>query len=258
MITGTLLSFAASVALPDRAVSEATTTFFKATRQTSEALSSAAIGELSRRCAPYVAPTTVAAIIRTESRGKPLALYVNGARQPKPQRSVAEAVATARTYTAAGYSVDLGLGQINSRNMARLGLTWNTVFDPCTNIAALGRVISENYAAALVGREPQTALRIAFSLYNTGSRTRGFRNGYVDRVVGHAGVSLAQETDPPLPAVEASDGRLEIVAENTAIATAADFRQPAPAPWNIFARAAQSRRAMPQSATIRSMSVWSD
>jgi type IV secretion system protein VirB1 len=151
------------------------------------AYSAAAILALASQCAPNVAPQTVVAIVQTESHGRPFALNVNGGSQPPAQADAASAAATAQRYIATGYSVDLGLGQINSRNMRWLGLTWDTVFDPCTNIAALGRVITQNYNAAIPGRDPQSALRVALSLYNTGSTSRGFRNGYVAKVVGNAG-----------------------------------------------------------------------
>jgi type IV secretion system protein VirB1 len=144
---------------------------------------------LASQCAPTVAPDTALAIIITESHGDPFALNVNGARQPLRQKSAADAAFTARRYIAAGYSVDLGLGQINSRNMRALGLTWDTIFDPCTNIAALGQILTQNYNSVSAGRDPQSALRMAFSLYNTGNRSRGFRNGYVAKVVGNAGVA---------------------------------------------------------------------
>ena len=94
--------------------------------------SAAAIFSLASQCAPSVAPQTVFAIVQTESNGRPFALNVNGGSQPPPQANAASAAATAQRYIAAGYSVDLGLGQINSRNMRWLGLTWETVFDPCT------------------------------------------------------------------------------------------------------------------------------
>ena len=110
--------------------------------------SAAAILALASQCAPTVAPATVLAIVQTESRGDPFALNVNGGRQPTRQSNTTVAAATAQRYIAAGYSVDLGLGQINSRNMRWLGLTWETVFDPCTNVAALGRVLTTNYNAA--------------------------------------------------------------------------------------------------------------
>lgn len=87
----------------------------------------AAILVLASQCAPNVAPETMLAIIQTESGGDPFALNVNGGREPARQTSAADSAATARHCVTAGYSVDLGLGQINSRNMRWLGLTWDTV-----------------------------------------------------------------------------------------------------------------------------------
>lgn len=100
----------------------------------------AAILGLAAQCAPSVAPSTIAAIVHTESKGYQFALNVNGAaRQPRRADTAAHAARIARSYIARGYSVDLGLGQINSRNMRALGLTWESVFDPCINIGAGGQ-----------------------------------------------------------------------------------------------------------------------
>ena len=207
------------------------------------AYSAATLLALASQCAPSVAPETVLAIIQTESSGEPFALNVNGGRQPARQSNGADAAATARHYVVAGYSVDLGLGQINSRNMRWLGLTWETVFDPCTNVAALARVLTTNYNTVSAGRDPQTALRVALSMYNTGSQTRGFRNGYVAKVVGNAGIADTQlsytaTASQPI-AVASSDPRTIIVEEN-----AAQQAPPRPAPpprWNLFERAAYER-----------------
>lgn len=212
------------------------------------AYSAAAILALASQCAPSVAPETVLAIIQTESSGEQFALNVNGGRQPARQGNAADAAATARRYVAAGYSVDLGLGQINSRNMRWLGLTWETVFDPCTNVAALARVLTTNYNAAKAGRDPQTALRVALSMYNTGSQTRGFRNGYVAKVVGNAGVvstaSLYRDEMPAgaIAAPASVDPRGNLAAENTALPTPILQARPAPPPkWKVFERAAYDR-----------------
>jgi type IV secretion system protein VirB1 len=212
------------------------------------AYSAAAILALASQCAPSVAPETVLAIIQTESRSDPFALNVNGGRQPTRQINAADAAATARRFVAAGYSVYLGLGQINSRNMRWLGLTWETVFDPCTNVAALGRVLTANYNSAKDGRDPQTALRVALSMYNTGSQTRGFRNGYVAKVVGNAGVadtSTSYATNLPSVAVAApasGDLRELLASENAAPQAPTLQTRPAPPPrWNVFERAAYDR-----------------
>ena len=212
------------------------------------AYSAAAILALASQCAPSVAPETVLAIIQTESSSDPFALNVNGGRQPARQTNAADAAATARRYVAAGYSVDLGLGQINSRNMRWLGLTWETVFDPCTNVAALARVLTTNYNTARAGRDPQTALRVALSMYNTGSQTRGFRNGYVAKVVGNAGISTSgvpyAPTFPAAAVAAPANGDLSelLTLENTAPQAPVAKPRPAPPPkWNVFERAAYDR-----------------
>ena len=210
--------------------------------------STAAIFSLASQCAPSVAPETVVAIVRTESGGHPFALNVNGGRQPARQTNAADAAATAQRFVAAGYSVDLGLGQINSRNMRWLGLTWETVFDPCTNVAALARVLTTNYNTVKAGRDPQTALRVALSMYNTGSHTRGFRNGYVAKVVGNAGIADAGATNATsLPAAafavpESGDLRERLTSENEAPPRPMLQARPTPPPkWNVFERAAYER-----------------
>ncbi|MBA3678325.1 MAG: lytic transglycosylase domain-containing protein [Sphingosinicella sp.] len=208
------------------------------------AYSAAAIMALASQCAPNVAPQTVLAIVQTESRGRSFALNVNGASQPPAPTSAASAVATAKRYIAGGYSVDLGLGQINSRNMRWLGLTWDTVFDPCTNIAALGTVLTSNFNSVKSGRDPQTALRVALSMYNTGSQTRGFRNGYVAKVVGNAGVA---DTSPAALITASGSGDLrEMVAAETATPQAlSPPPRPLPPPkWNVFERAGYDRETL--------------
>jgi type IV secretion system protein VirB1 len=136
-------------------------------------------------CAVNVAPVTVAAIVGVESGGNPIALNINGLGRAVHPRTPAEAAALARRYIAAGYSVDLGLMQINSGNLAALGYTIEDALDPCRNIAGGGKIIRADYAAA-VDRfgEGQRALLAAFSAYNTGSFERGFENGYVSRYFG--------------------------------------------------------------------------
>ena len=207
------------------------------------AFPTASILALASQCAPTVAPETVLAIVQTESSGDSFALNVNGGPQPTSPSNAVDAAATARRFVAAGYSVDLGLGQINSRNMRRLGLTWETVFDPCTNIAALGQILTQNYNAVKAGRHPQAALRVALSLYNTGNTARGFRNGYVAKVLGNTGI--ADRAIPNAPAAlstpAASTGDLRtIIASQNAGPLLRDRPAPPPA-WNVFERAAYDR-----------------
>ena len=216
-------------------------------------LPAAVVMGLAAQCAPNVAPVTIAAVVQTESQGFELAINVNGlGRKVAQPTSVAQAVEIGRSYVAQGYSVDLGLGQINSRNMKALGLTWDNVFDPCTNIAAAGAVISGNYHSVSAGLHPQRALRIALSMYNTGSRSRGISNCYVRRVVGNAGFSdgiqpisvrIAALTPPDTGKPASASAQLAaLVAENTSEAEQPSAAPPPPPPsWDVFATAAYAR-----------------
>jgi len=157
---------------------------------------------LIQECAPQVALSTMQAVIRTESGFNPNALNINGggrlARQPSSRR---EATAWAHWLITRGYSVDLGLMQINSANLPRLGLTASTVFDPCRNLQAGASILVDNYNRALrESKNSRTALLKAISAYNTGNFHGGFRNGYVARVVRAPAVApqIAEQDVPPL------------------------------------------------------------
>jgi type IV secretion system protein VirB1 len=123
-----------------------------------------------------VAPATMKAIVLEESRGHPYAIHDARTRQALFPSTQAEAIATASRLLAEGSRIDAGLAQINSSNWEWLGLTAQTVFDPCTNLRAGERVILDAYI-----RTPST-VEAALSRYGTGDPTRGIGVGYVARI----------------------------------------------------------------------------
>lgn len=136
---------------------------------------------LISQCAYNTHPDTVKAIIKVESAGNPIAIGVNygGGKSRKPNNAT-EAALIARSLIANGKNIDMGLMQINSANMKRLGLSTEAMFDQCTNIRIGTKILSANYAQAVDIYGPgENALRAALSAYNTGSMVKGFRNGYV-------------------------------------------------------------------------------
>lgn len=140
-----------------------------------------AITALAQQCAPEVATEAVVPLVMTESSGNDLSININ--KGPRVRvRSVAQGVALVRRYIAAGYTVDVGLAQLNSANFARLGVTVEQVFDPCTNLQLASSMLQEAYRLASRHYNGLDAISATYSLYNTGTLTRGFRNGYVDRV----------------------------------------------------------------------------
>jgi type IV secretion system protein VirB1 len=135
-------------------------------------------------CAPNVHPDTAMRIIHHESGSNPYAIGINGpwklSRQPSNKE---QAIATAQMLINAGVSIDMGYSGINSKNLQRFGLTTETVFDPCQNVRAMEKHLSDSYARAVKRHGPgQMALRETLSEYNTGNPINGQRNGYVDKV----------------------------------------------------------------------------
>lgn len=173
---------------------------------------------LAQQCAPTVAPETLLAVVHAESDFDPLVVAVNGApRQVLHPATPGAAAVIATRLIGEGKSVDLGLGQINSRNLAPLGLTVADAFDPCRNLAASAQVLQAGYLrAAPAPGDEQAGLRTAFSFYNTGDPARGYRNGYVDRVR-----RAAAKVVPALRSTAASPPHV-----------------PAPPAWDVFARPA--------------------
>jgi len=145
---------------------------------------------LQTECA---APTTWSLLERmakVESGFDTDAIHDNTAGQSYHPPSDEAASALARGLVAEGHSVDAGIMQVNSANWPRLGLTAETVFDPCRSIAAGSEILG------------------LVSAYNTGSPIRGIRNGYAARVIGAAadgplrpaaGASTPRVTGPPSP-----------------------------------------------------------
>lgn len=150
------------------------------------ALDATVLAALLQTCAPNVAPATMVAIIQVESQGDPYRIGINsGAILRRQPTSSADAIATARSLLRRGANFDAGLMQINSANFARLGLTPETLFDPCTNLSAGARVLGDNYGRARDAGHSDP-LQAAISEYNTGSPSRGLQNGYVGRVYAAA------------------------------------------------------------------------
>lgn len=197
--------------------------------------------DLAQQCAPSVAPATILSIAHAESSLDTLAINVNNGPRLRPATDAADAARLARRYIAAGYSVDLGLGQINSNNLGWLGLSVEDAFDPCRNLAAAARVIGLNYrTAARSGASGQEAMGIALSLYNTGRPRRGFANGYVARVYRSAAIVTQGLGAPPsIAAPVRQSGAAQEAPATLSPESQAPARTPAPAPsWDVFARPA--------------------
>ena len=157
---------------------------------------------LALACSPQVHLTTAHALVAVESAFNPWAIGVVGGSLQRQPRHRTEALATALALQAAGRNFSVGLGQINLGNFQRLGLSLESAFEPCSNLAAMQTVLSECFERAR-RKSPsrsgdQVALRAALSCYYSGNFTTGFRHGYVGKVVAAARIPLPISQHTPI------------------------------------------------------------
>ena len=153
---------------------------------------------LAQQCAPAVHPVTMAAIIRVESTFNPFAIGVVGGRLERQPTNKAEAIATAKALTAAGYNFSLGMGQVNRYNLSRYGLDYQSAFEPCANLKAASLILQDCYSRAKAkGMTDANALQAALSCYYSGNFSTGFKQdfkgqpSYVQKVLNSAAVGVA-------------------------------------------------------------------
>jgi type IV secretion system protein VirB1 len=166
----------------------------------------AVIVSLAQRCAPEVATEALVPLVVTESGGNALAININKGPRVRAS-SAAHGAALVRRYVTAGYSVDVGLAQINSANFAQLSVTAEQLFEPCTNLRLASTMLQQGYELASRHYSGRDAISATYSLYNTGTLTRGFRNGYVARVWSAARMLGLIQAPPPLPVPAAPASR---------------------------------------------------
>ena len=172
--------------------------------------------DIAQHCAPAVSVSTMAAIVKTESSFNPLAIGINvDKNEKKPKiatpKTANEAVTTANWLLSHGYNIDIGLGQINSANLSRLGVSVDDMFNPCSNINAAGTILKGNYSSYLKDApNEQAALRAAISGYNTGSPTKGFGNGYVKAVISNSNFANLNSIEIHVPDLVPSNDTAEL------------------------------------------------
>lgn len=188
---------------------------------------------LAQQCAPYTAPQTMAAIVRTESSFNPYAIGVVGGRLQRQPRALDEAVATATALHQAGWNFSVGLAQVNKHNLPKYKLSYEQAFDPCANLRAGSHILAECYGRAKVkfpGQE-QAALNAAFSCYYSGNFTRGFKSdrkgdpSYVQKVIANA--DIPAKAIPVVPAIAGKKPQRDAAAVPAQPVTAVSSSAPA-------------------------------
>jgi type IV secretion system protein VirB1 len=107
-----------------------------------DAMTLAAVLALASQCAPSLDQNLIAGIAKHESGLNPLVLHDNTISRRYAPGTASEARALAADLIhVQGHSVDLGFMQINSRNLAYLGLPESEAFDACHSIKAAATLL---------------------------------------------------------------------------------------------------------------------
>ncbi len=156
---------------------------------------------LLHSCAPRAALNTMLAVATTESAFHPYAISLNSPvtlakrigrsnqtvqleRQPESRQ---EARLWMRWLLERNVTVSVGLLQVNSENATRFHIAPEDLLDPCTNIAVGSQLLAEAFATQKhFDPNDQAALLRALSVYNTGTSSLGFYNGYVAQILRNA------------------------------------------------------------------------
>ena len=154
-----------------------------ATIASASPISEASFNQLALSCAPGAAVSTLRAVAVVESHFDPLAVRDNTTRESWAPSSISAASALAKNRLKQGHSIDIGLMQINSGNLASLGLEVEDAFDACHSLDAAHRILQTAFAAGSSESDRQAAILIALSRYNTGKTLAGIVNGYANQVM---------------------------------------------------------------------------
>jgi type IV secretion system protein VirB1 len=130
-----------------------------------------------------VAIPTLRAVAAVESHFDPLAVRDNTTHESWAPSSLTAATALAKGRLKLSHSIDIGLMQINSENLASLHMGVEEAFDPCQSLDAAHRILQTAFAAGSSEAERQAAILITLSRYNTGRPLAGIANGYADQVI---------------------------------------------------------------------------
>ncbi len=140
--------------------------------------------DLIHQCAPDLAPVTIAAVVQQESGGNPFLLHDNTTGKSWRPTNIDESASLAHKLIRSGHSVDIGLAQINNKNLPALKLKIEDVLDPCTNLRAAQSVM------IVAWEQSGHDLRGALAAYNTGKTATSVGTHYSAQVFAKAGVKV--------------------------------------------------------------------
>jgi type IV secretion system protein VirB1 len=157
-------------------------------------LSNGDFRKFAMACGSQIEQETLRAVAAIESHFDPLTLRDNTTHEAFHLAGLPAAMNLAKDRLKRRHSIDVGLMQINSGNLASLNLSLADAFDACRSIGAATSILQGAYRVGGTETEKQAALLIALSRYNTGKPLAGVVNGYANSVLAVQQVSNRADT----------------------------------------------------------------
>lgn len=153
---------------------------------------------LIQQCVTPQHQVVMSAIVKVESSGKPLAIGLNkGYRLQTQPKDEAQAKAWVEYLEKNNYNFDVGLGQVNIKNIHKYGYKASDMLEPCLNLKISSDILDKNYKLAATSANDADAIKKAISAYNTGNFSSGFKNGYVAKVTSKLAINNTNNSDVP-------------------------------------------------------------
>lgn len=169
---------------------------------------------LINQCVMPQHQVVMTAIVKVESGGKPLVIGLNkGYRLQSQPKDETQAKAWVNYLEQNDYNFDVGISQVNIKNIHSYGYKAVDFLDPCLNLKIATDIFDKNHKAALATSNSANALQRAISAYNTGNFNSGFKNGYVSKVSSNLNIKLATNGD--IPPIVATSSNKEVKNTNT-------------------------------------------
>ena len=158
--------------------------------------------QLLQQCSNGVHPVVMHGIISQESSFNPYAIGVVIGRLSYQPKTRAQAIAAVNALKAAGKNYSMGLAQVNKQHMKRLGLTTESIFEPCANVKAGATIFKEchEWAKSKLGNS-LNSYGAALSCYYSGIFTTRFKRYKNDKLPYVTAVSLRMKTYANRPKV---------------------------------------------------------
>lgn len=143
--------------------------------------------ELLLSCASIIDPTTMHALVTTESAYNPYAIaIVDGTPLKTQPKTRSEAEIIIDDLEAKGLNYSVGLGQVNKVNFAKYGTNGKMLLNACENLDVSSRILAQCYKDS-----PSKSVSEALSCYYAGNFSYGFvkekvgkgYTAYIERII---------------------------------------------------------------------------